>query len=488
MNNRREFLSSVLAGGAGIALSGLSDRSVTSAVGVARWPDAYGDPWSQVPGILARIKAPLFARRDFPVTRFGAVGNARADCTEAFARAIAACNKAGGGRVIVPEGEFVTGAIQLKSNVNLHVTKNATIRFSRDPKKYLPLVFTRWEGMELMNYSPFIYAFAQRNVAITGEGIIDGQADCDHWWPWKGRTGCGWKKGDPEQSNARKLLYEMVDKGTAVNERIFGEGSYLRPMFIQPYRCTNVLIEGVTLRHSPMWQLHPVLCTNVTIRGVHVEREAGATDQTGPNADGCDPESCKDVLIKDCVFATGDDCIAIKAGRNNDGRRVGIPSENIIIQGCQMQDGHGGITVGSEISGGVRNVFAENCKLDSPSLNIAIRFKNNALRGGRLENFYFRNIEVGQVGDATITADFNYEEGENGPFIPTLRHVVVENLKSGKSKHALDLQGLTKAHVSDVQLNNCTFDNVAGGNILKNVDGLTLHNVRINGQLLAETK
>jgi polygalacturonase len=488
MNDRREFLSSLLAGGAGIALAGLAGSSLTRAADVARWPVAYDDPWLQVPEILARIKAPVFAKRDFPVTKFGAVGNARADCTEAFARAIAACNKAGGGRVIVPAGEFVTGAIQLRSNVNLHVTRNATIRFSRDPKKYLPLVFTRWEGMELMNYSPFIYAFAQRNVAITGEGIIDGQADCDHWWPWKGRTGCGWKKGEPEQSKARKLLYEMVDKGTAVNQRIFGEGSYLRPMFIQPYRCTNVLIEGVTLRHSPMWQLHPVLCTNVTIRGVHVEREAGATDQTGPNADGCDPESCKDVLIKDCVFATGDDCIAIKAGRNNDGRRVAVPSENIVIQGCQMQDGHGGITVGSEISGGVRNVFAEDCKLDSPNLNIAIRFKNNALRGGQLENFYFRNIEVGQVGDATITADFNYEEGENGPYTPTLRHLVVENLKSGKSKHALDLQGLTKAHVTDVQLNNCTFDNVASGNILKNVDGLTLRNVRINGQLLTEAK
>ncbi len=487
MNNRREFVKSLLVVGAGIAASGTSGSSLVSAADVAWWP-VDDDAWSQVPRILARIKAPVFPKRDFSITRFGAVGNARADCTEAFAKAIVACNKAGGGRVIVPEGEFVTGAIHLRSNVNLHVTRNATIRFSRDPKKYLPLVFTRWEGMELMNYSPFIYAFAQRNVAITGEGIIDGQADCDHWWPWKGRTGCGWKKGDPEQSKARKLLYEMVDKGTGVNERVFGEGSFLRPMFIQPYQCTNVLIEGVTLRHSPMCQLHPVLCTNVTIRGVHVEREAGATDQTGPNADGCDPESCKDVLIKDCVFATGDDCIALKSGRNNDGRRVGVPSENIIIQGCRMQDGHGGITIGSEISGGVRNVFAEDCKLDSSNLNIAIRFKNNALRGGQLENFYFRNIEVGQVSDATITADFNYEEGENGPYTPTLRHLVVENLKSGKSKHALDLRGLAKAHVNDVQLRNCTFDKVAGGNILKNVDGLTLRNVRINGQPFTETK
>ena len=276
----------------------------------------------------------------------------------------------------------------------------------------------------------------------------------------------------------------MVEKGTPVKERVFGEGSYLRPNFIQPFRCDNVLIEGVTLRHSPMWQVHPVLCTNVTVRNVNIEREAGATSQTGPNADGCDPESCRDVLIKDCTFNTGDDCIAIKSGRNNDGRRVPIPSENIVIQNCQMRDGHGGITIGSEISAGVRNVFAENCQMNSPNLNIAIRFKNNALRGGQLENFYFRNIEVGQVSDAAVTADFNYEEGANGPHIPKLRHLVVENLRSGKSKRALDLQGLDKAHLTDIQLSNCTFDGVAGDNVVKYVDGLSLRNVRVNGKLI----
>ena len=479
MSSRREFLQNVLMSGAGLGVSGLIGSAA-----LAFEPLPAGDPWIEAQGILRRIKAPIFPRRDFPITRFGAVGNGRADCTEAFARAVSACSRAGGGRVLVPEGEFLTGAIHLKSNVNLHVGKNATIRFDRDPMKYLPVVFTRWEGMELMNYSAFIYAFGQRNIAITGEGVIDGQADCDHWWPWKGRPGCGWKRGDPEQSKARKLLYDMVEKGTPVKERVFGEGSYLRPNFIQPYRCENVLIEGVTLRHSPMWQLHPVLCRNVTIRGVKIEREAGATEQTGPNADGCDPESCRDVLIRDCTFNTGDDCIAIKSGRNNDGRRVPIPSENIVIQNCQMRDGHGGITIGSEISAGVRNVFAENCQMNSPNLNIAIRFKNNALRGGQLENFYFRNIEVGQVSDAAVTADFNYEEGAKGPHIPTLRHLVVENLRSGKSRRALDLQGLDKAHLTDIQLSNCTFDGVAGDNVVKYVDGLSLRNVRVNGKFI----
>ena len=183
-----------------------------------------------------------------------------------------------------------------------------------------------------MNYSPFIYAFEEENIGITGQGTIDGNADCEHWWPWKGRTKCGWKQGEPNQTPDRNLLFEMAEKRTPVSERVFGEGHYLRPQFIQPYRCKNVLMEGVTLKNSPMWQVHPVLCTNVsvlkmTITGADLNRESG------PNTDGCDPESCTDVLIKDCNFNTGDDCIAIKAGRNEDGRRVNVRSENIVHSG-----------------------------------------------------------------------------------------------------------------------------------------------------------
>lgn len=183
-----------------------------------------------------------------------------------------------------------------------------------------------------------------------------------------------------------------------------------------------------------MWQVHPVLCTNVTVRGLTIS-------SFGPNTDGCDPESCSDVLIEKCFFNTGDDCIAINSGRNADGRRVGVPTENVVIRDCRMKDGHGGVTVGSQISGGVRNVFAENCRMDSPNLDIAVRIKNNAMRGGVLENIYARNIDAGQVAMAGVSIDFFYEEGEAGKFVPVARNLEIRNLKTRKAQYALYLRG-----------------------------------------------
>jgi polygalacturonase len=479
MSNRRDFIKNILIGGAAVFVTPvLLSRQAVAELYPGLWPRSSGDEaWAQVPEILKRIKPPIFPKRDFHVARFGAVGAGKTDCTDAFRKAIAACNKAGGGRVVVPAGNFLTGPIHLRSNVNLHLASGATIRFSQDPTKYLPLVFSRWEGMELMNYSPFIYAFEQKNIAITGNGTLDGQSNLEAWWPWNGSSRHGGKEGAPNQRKARAALVEMIEQGVPVRQRLFGEGHYLRPQFIQPYRCQNVLIEGVTIKNSPMWEIHPVLCTNVTVQKVTINSH-------GPNNDGCDPESCTDVLIKDCDFDTGDDCIAIKSGRNADGRRLNAPSQNIVIQGCRMKDGHGGVTIGSEISGGVRNVFAENCHMASPNLDHALRVKNNAMRGGLLENLFFRNIEVGQVAHAAITIDFNYEEGEKGKYIPVVRNFVVNDLRSGKSKHALDVQGFKHAPIRNLRLENCTFDNVAQPSIVKNVEGLNLKNVRINGRLV----
>ncbi len=430
-----------------------------------------------MPSILARIKPPLFPNRTFPITKYGAKSDGLTNCTAAFQKAIATCSKAGGGRVVVPQGIFLSGAIHLKNNVNLVVSKGATIKFSKDPNDYLPVVFSRWEGTELMNYSPFIYAFEQRNIAITGEGTLDGQSGPDSWWPWNGRVNYGWKEGTPNQRSDRAALQQMAEQGVPVKERMFGAGHYLRPQFIQPYRCQNVLIEGVQIVNSPMWEIHPVLSTNVTVRAVKITSH-------GPNNDGCDPESCTDVLIEDCDFNTGDDCIAIKSGRNADGRRLNTPTQNIIVRNCRMRDGHGGITLGSEITGGVRNLFAENCQLDSPHLDTALRVKNNAMRGGILENLHFRNIEVGQVAQAVITIDFNYEEGAKGNFRPVVRNYTVDHVVSKKSKHALDVQGLANAPIYDLRLSDCTFDNVAEDSIVKNISGATLKNVRVNGKII----
>lgn len=474
MKNRREFLKTLLAGGAALSLAPRFTGAFNS--NYLYSDDASARAWAEVPKILARIKPPKFPKKDFSILKYGAKPGGAANNTAAIRQAIEDCHKKGGGRVVVPAGEWLTGAIHLKSNVNLHVSKGATLKFSTDPKDYTPLVLTRWEGMELMHLSPLIYAYEQKNIAITGEGTLDGQGKA-FFWKWHGNPRYG---GDPKvisQKPDRDKLYEMMQAGVPVAERIFGETRYLRPQFVQPYKCKNVLIEGVKIIDSPMWEVHPVLCENVTIRKLNISTH-------GPNNDGCDPESCKDVLIEDCFFDTGDDCIAIKSGRNEDGRRLNVPTENVIIRGCTMRDGHGGITVGSEISGGVRNVFAENCTLDSADLWTALRVKNNASRGGKLENFFFRNITVGQVSRAVVEIDFNYEEGAKGKHTPLVRNYVVENLTCNKGNRAVDLQGLDNAPIYDVQMKNCTFNTIDKPSVVKNVRGVKLENVKVNGKVV----
>ncbi len=425
--------------------------------------------WDAVPSILKRISPPSFPQRDFIVTSFGAVGDGTTDCSNAFKQAIDKCAVEGGGRVVVPKGIYLVGAIHLKSNVNLYVSKEATVRFSTDPNKYLPVVFARWEGIECMNYSALIYAFEQENIAVTGEGVLDGQGSDANWWSWKGNRPNS--AGKPNQNEARKRLVEMGEKGVPVKDRLFGDGSFLRPNFFQPYRCKNVLVHGVTFKNSPMWFLNPELCTNVSIVGV-------TTEGHGPNNDGCDPESCTDVLIKNCTFDNGDDCIAIKSGRNNDGRRVNVPSENIVIQGCTMKDGHGGVVIGSEVSGSVRNVYAEDCSMNSPNLDRALRIKTNAVRGGVIENVFMRNVKVGQVAEAVLKIDFYYEEGDKGPLTPIVRNVEMKNVESGKSQFGIWIRAYDRSPATNVSVKHCTFKNVAEPSVLDNVKDLSLIDVQ----------
>ena len=276
------------------------------------------DPWNQVTGILDSIVAPVFPDRTFLVTDYGGIADGQTDILPALREAIRECHEEGGGRVLIPTGSyFVKGPVHLKSGVNLHLEEGATLLFSTDPTDYLPVVFTRWEGVECYNYSPLVYAFGQENIALTGKGVLDGQATNDNWWQWSGSSRYGWEEGMPSQADAasRPRLFDWNTREVPVGERILGEGAYLRPNFFQPYGCKNILLEGVTFRNSPMWIIHPVLCENVTIRDVKVFSH-------GPNSDGCDPECSRNVLIENCFFDTGDDCIALKSGRNQDGRRI----------------------------------------------------------------------------------------------------------------------------------------------------------------------
>jgi polygalacturonase len=407
--------------------------------------------WQQVPEILARIIPPQFLARDFVITNYGAVADGRTDCTAAFARAIAACMAAGGGHVVVPPGEFLTGPIHLQNNVDLHLAAtNSVLKFSTDPKAYLPPVFTRFEGTECFNLSPLIYALYQTNVAVTGPGLLDGQADATNWLAWK-------------HDAQRARLVQMADANVPVDQRQFGENDHLRPDFIEFNRCANVLIDGVHIRRSPMWEIHPLLCTNVTVRGVDIVSH-------GANNDGCDPESSRDVLIEKCLFDTGDDCIAIKSGRNNDGRRVGVPSVNLIIRDCTMRDGHAGTAIGSEISGSCSNVFVENCEMSSPNLMCVLRLKSNAVRGGVLQNIFMRNVNVGLVKDSVLQIDFLYDEGAKGDYRPVARNVVMDHITVAQTPRVLNVRGFPAADISDIRIYDSTFKQIKRPDVIVDAD------------------
>ncbi|QEI14022.1 glycoside hydrolase family 28 protein [Cellvibrio japonicus] len=463
---------------AGIAFLGAT--GLTACVNNKPSPNSgmsYDEAWRTADDIRNNIARTSFPNKTFDIRAYGARAGGAIDATKAFANAIAACHAAGGGKVLVSGGTYLSGPIHLLSNVNLHVEKGARIAFITDPKAYLPAVFTRWEGMELMGYSPLIYAYRQENIAITGEGTLDGQANRTTWWPWKGGAWKGGKNwsvpGFPTQDEGREQLQRAMEAGVAPEQRLFAEGANLRPPFVQPYECERVLIEGVTIVNSPFWLLNPVLCNDVIVRGV-------TCDSMGPNSDGCDPESCDRVLIEDCYFDTGDDCIAIKSGRNHDGRRINRPSQNIVIRNCHMRRGHGGVVIGSEMSGGVRNVFVEHCEMNSPDLERGLRIKTNSVRGGVVENFFARDITIVEVKNA-IVIDFQYEEGDAGEHTPIVRNIDFRGITCAKAERVFQVRGYERSPISNLALRNCDFKQVKEIGVLEHMDAMTAENVRING-------
>jgi polygalacturonase len=439
--------------------------------------ETFADTWQKADSIFNEIAEPSFPASTFNILDFGAVDDGKTLNTNAINSAISQASEKGGGTVLIPEGIFLTGAIHLKSNVRLHLEDSAKLIFSVNPEDFLPLVITRWEGMDCYNYSPLIYGYNLENIAITGKGLLDGQADPANWWTWKGRRDYGWKSGMPSQldTDGRPLLMKYNAEQTPAEQRLMGKGHYLRPPFIQLYRCKNILLQDFTIENSPFWVIHPLLSENITIRGIKV-------NSTGANNDGCDPESCKNVLIEDCYFNTGDDCIALKSGRNADGRRWNRPTENVIVKNCKMQNGHGGIVIGSEISGGCKNIFVEDCEMNSPELERAIRIKTNSQRGGIVENIHIRNIRVGEVSEAVIKINCRYEPQEGqGDYPPLIRNVYISGVVSQKAKYAMYMLGIKDLIcINNIFISDCEFSGVEKKSVMQETGRVIMDNTRIN--------
>ena len=431
------------------------------------------------------IQLPKIAERQFLITSFGAKTTATAAQNQkAINRVISLVSKKGGGKVIIPKGTWNTGAIELKSHVNLVLEEGATLHFAFEPKLY-PLVRTSWEGLACWNYSPCIYAYKATDIAITGKGTIDGGGNNDTFWQWNGSPRFGYKEGVTKESQklgSRSKLLKMAEDGVPFDERKFGMGYGLRPQLVNMVHCERILIKDVKMINSPFWVIHPLLSKNITVDGVYVWNE-------GPNGDGCDPEACENVLIQNCVFHTGDDCIAIKSGRNYDGRLWNQPSKNIIIRNCKMEDGHGGVVIGSEISGGCENVYAEDCEMDSPHLDRILRIKTNNCRGGLIQNINMRRIKVGQCGEAVVKINLDYESKEAcyRGFEPTVRNVNVEDVTCQKSNYGVLIIGRDAVeNVYDINIKNCKFDGVQKQpvKITGKTRNVKFENLYINGSLV----
>lgn len=431
------------------------------------------------------IQLPKIAERQFLITSFGAKTTATAAQNQkAINRVISLVSKKGGGKVIIPKGTWNTGAIELKSHVNLVLEEGATLHFAFEPKLY-PLVRTSWEGLACWNYSPCIYAYKATDIAITGKGTIDGGGNNDTFWQWNGSPRFGYKEGVTKESqklSSRSKLLKMAEDGVPFDERKFGMGYGLRPQLVNMVHCERILIKDVKMINSPFWVIHPLLSKNITVDGVYVWNE-------GPNGDGCDPEACENVLIQNCVFHTGDDCIAIKSGRNNDGRLWNQPSKNIIIRNCKMEDGHGGVVIGSEISGGCENVYAENCVMDSPHLERILRIKTNNCRGGQVQNINMRNVVVGQCKEAVVKINLDYERKEicYRGFEPIVNNVNVENVTCQKSDYGVLIIGRDSLeNVYDINIKNCKFDGVVKEpvKITGKTRNVKFDNLVINGSLV----
>lgn len=398
----------------------------------------------KAPFDMPAVKMPDFSQcKTYNIIDYGAETGNQESISKALSQAIdKACNT-GGGRVIVPRGEWITGPVHLKSGVNLHLMEGAVLLFSDNPSDYLPAVHTSWEGMECYNYSPLIYAYECKNVAITGKGEL--KAKMDFWKRWFSRP--------PAHMGSLKRLYHMAAKGVPVEQRQMAvDSANLRPHFIQFNRCENVLLQGVTITNSPFWVIHPYLCSNVVIRDVQVFAH-------GHNNDGVDPEMSQNVLIENCVFDQGDDAIAIKSGRNQDAWRLNQPSKNMVIRNCFVKNGHQLLAIGSELSGGVENIFMDSCIVAQDAKMFHLLFiKTNERRGGFVNNIIVSNIKAGNLdqGILGIETDVLYQWRHIVPTyerrLTPIQDIHMENVQAGDVKFISRILGQEELPIENVSL------------------------------------
>lgn len=409
---------------------------------------------------MALPVAPVFADRVFDIRAFGAAAGGVSSCTQAIAGAIVACAKAGGGRVLVPDGVWQTGPVHLKSGVELHLADGAELRFSQRFADYLPPVFMQRGGVRCYGYSPLVYANACSSIAVTGRGTLNGRGEA--WWPWK------------ERQPGMSRLFKAGAEGVPVEKRVFAsEEEGVRPPFVHFIGCKDVLLDGVTVLDGPSWNIHPVCCENVTVRNVSVAA-------LGPNNDGIDPDSCRNVLIEGCTLDVGDDCICLKAGRDQDGWAVAKPCENVVIRHCQTKRGHGGVVLGSEMSAGIRNVFVHDCRFEGTARGI--RIKSQPGRGGFMENFWFQDLAMDKIGAAAVNVTFRYSKPDSeGKAQPRLRNVQIRRVTCGQAKRAVEFQGLEENAMRDLLLEDARIA-AKQGLVAECVEGLTLTRVALTAE------
>ncbi len=408
---------------------------------------------SNIKNILAQIKIPNTLPTDtFNIQTYGAKGDGITGNHQAIEKAIEDINTNKGGILYIPAGQYyMDGPIHMTDNMEIHFEDDARIFFSSNTENYLPVVETSWEGTMLYNYSPFIYANNCKNIKISGKGIIDGEAS-ESWSLWR-----------EKQQKDQLLSREMNHNQTPVENRIFGKGHFLRPQLIQLLNCQNILIEDVKIKDSPFWCIHLLKCENATIRNI-------SYDAHNKNNDGIDPEYSKNILIEGITFNNSDDNIAIKSGRDHEGRASKLHSENIVIRNCSFQGLHA-IVIGSEMSAGVENVFVENCDF-AGKLKRGIYIKSNPNRGGFIRNIFCKNITFGEVEDCIYITSYYHNEGKG--FTTDINNIHFDNILCHKATGSgIVLQGFPEKKLSGLHFNNINIKEANNPISMENTDNIS---------------